>query len=40
MVLDMSFPSENTLDTWLKDAKTNNATASKSWERVRLNVRR
>ncbi|HEY1064386.1 MAG TPA: histidine kinase dimerization/phospho-acceptor domain-containing protein, partial [Candidatus Saccharimonadales bacterium] len=38
MVLDMAFPSESTLDTWLKKAKANNATASKSWERVRLNV--
>lgn len=38
MVLDMSFPSENTLDSWLKDVKTNNATASSSWERVRMNV--
>lgn len=39
MVLDMSFPSEDTLDTWLKDVKQNNATAITSWERVRLNVR-
>ncbi|MDB5169851.1 MAG: hypothetical protein JWN82_247 [Candidatus Saccharibacteria bacterium] len=38
MVLDMAFPSESTLDTWLKNVKTNNATASESWERVRLNV--
>lgn len=38
MVLDMAFPNESTLDTWLKDVKTNNATASSSWERVRLNV--
>ncbi len=39
MVLDMSFPSADTFDTWLKTAKTKNATASMSWERVRLNVR-
>ena len=39
MVLDMSFPSEDTLDKWLKDVKQNNATGSNSWERVRLNVR-
>lgn len=39
MVLDMSFPSEDTLDTWLKDVKHNSATAATSWERVRLNVR-
>lgn len=38
MVMDMSFPSESTLDTWLKDVKANTATASMSWERVRLNV--
>lgn len=39
MVLDMSFPSEDTFDKWLKDVKTRNATATMSWERVRLNVR-
>ncbi len=39
MVLDMSFPSEATFDKWLKTAKTNSATASQAWERVRLNVR-
>jgi len=39
MVLDMSFPSENTFDTWLKEAKSKSATSSSSWERVRLNVR-
>lgn len=39
MVLDMAFPSQDTFDTWLKAAKTKNATAVKSWERVRLNVR-
>ncbi len=38
MVADMSFPSENTFDRWLKDVKSNSATASMSWERVRLNV--
>ncbi len=38
MVMDMSFPSENTLDVWLKDVKANSATASMSWERVKLNV--
>ncbi len=36
-VLDMLFPSEDTLDTWLADKQTKNATASNSWERVRLN---
>ncbi|MGH7194915.1 MAG: sensor histidine kinase, partial [Candidatus Saccharimonadales bacterium] len=39
MVLDMSFPSEDTFDTWLKTVKDKNATATMSWERVRLNVR-
>ncbi|HVV25905.1 MAG TPA: ATP-binding protein [Candidatus Saccharimonadales bacterium] len=39
MVLDMSFPSEDTFDSWLKTAKANSATAVSSWERVRLNVR-
>lgn len=39
MVLDMSFPSNDTFDTWLKAAKEHNATATGSWERVRLNVR-
>lgn len=39
MLLDMSFPSHDTFDTWLKEAKLKSATASKSWERVRLGVR-
>jgi signal transduction histidine kinase len=39
MVLDMSFPSEDTFDTWLKDVKVKSATATMSWERVRLNIR-
>lgn len=39
MVLDMSFPSADTFDHWLKNAKGASATASKTWERVRLNVR-
>ncbi|MBC7546644.1 hypothetical protein H7171_02760 [Candidatus Saccharibacteria bacterium] len=39
MALDMSFPNDDTFDTWLKDAKQNNATSIHSWERVRLNVR-
>jgi len=36
-VLDMSFPSEQTFDTWLAQVREHNATASGSWERVRLN---
>ena len=39
MVLDMAFPSKDTFDTWLKAAKAKNATAAKTWERVRLGVR-
>lgn len=39
MVLDMSFPSASTFDTWLKSVKIDKATATASWERVRLNVR-
>lgn len=38
MVLDMSFPSENTFEHWLKQVKSSSATATMSWERVRLNV--
>lgn len=39
MIMDMSFPSEDTFDIWLKDSKLNKATSSKSWERVRLAIR-
>lgn len=39
MVLDMSFPSNDTFDTWLKSVKVKSATANYAWERVRLNVR-
>ena len=39
MVLDMSFPTEATFDTWLKGVKIKNATAVSAWERVKLNVR-
>jgi signal transduction histidine kinase len=39
MVLDMSFTSTNTFDTWLKKAKIAKATFVGSWERVRLNAR-
>jgi signal transduction histidine kinase len=39
MVLDMSFPSSSTFDSWLKEAKTGKATSTNTWERVRLNVR-
>ncbi len=36
--LDMSFPNDQTFDKWLNEVHGNNATASKLWERVRLNV--
>jgi signal transduction histidine kinase len=39
MVLDMSFPNEETFDSWLKKVKTNKATAQEYWERIKLNVR-
>ncbi len=35
-VLDMSFPSDDTFDAWIKKAKTSTITATKSWERIRL----
>lgn len=38
MAVDMAFPSEETFDAWLKDAKLKNATASSSWERVKLSL--
>lgn len=37
-MLDLSFPSEETLDKWLASAKQNAAVDSKTWERVRLNI--
>jgi signal transduction histidine kinase len=39
LLMDMSFPNEDTFDSWLKASKTNSATSTQSWERVRLNVR-
>jgi signal transduction histidine kinase len=38
-VMDLAFPSADTFDTWLKGAKTHNATASYAWERVKMDVR-
>jgi signal transduction histidine kinase len=37
-VLDMAFPSEQTFDVWLKDVTKTVATATHTWERVRLNA--
>jgi len=39
MLLDMSFPSEDTFDNWLKKSKDSSATSTQTWERVRLEVR-
>jgi signal transduction histidine kinase len=39
MIMDMAFPSADTFDVWLNKAKQNSATATTSWERVKLNVR-
>jgi len=36
-VLDMLFTSDETLDKWLQDVRAHKATATNSWERVRLN---
>ncbi|GAC1392315.1 MAG: hypothetical protein NVSMB46_07870 [Candidatus Saccharimonadales bacterium] len=38
-VLDLSFPSNQTLDSWLKDCQANKLTATTTWERVRLPVK-
>lgn len=37
-LLDMSFPSPNTLDNWLAKSREGSVMATNSWERVRLNV--
>jgi signal transduction histidine kinase len=39
MVMDMSFPSEDTFDSWLKSIKESSTTGNKTWERVRMDVR-
>lgn len=36
--LHMSFSNEDTLDTWLKDSSENRATATHTWEHVKLNI--
>jgi signal transduction histidine kinase len=38
-VMDLAFPSEDTFDMWLKEAKLHSATATRSWERVKMDVR-
>src|SRR5438067_2083246 len=38
-IMDLAFPSEDTFDTWLKEVKVKNATASRAWERVKMDVR-
>jgi signal transduction histidine kinase len=37
-VLDLAFSDDNTLDSWLQDCRANKATASRSWQRVRLKL--
>lgn len=37
-ILDMSFSSTQTFDTWLEQAKANEISTSMSWERVRIDV--
>ncbi len=39
MIMDMSFPSEDTFDVWLKDSKLNTVKSIKNWERVKLSIR-
>lgn len=39
MIMDMAFPSDDTFDAWLKKVQVSSATATNTWERVRLNVR-
>lgn len=38
LVLDLLFSSQDTFDTWLESSKTSKITATKTWERVRLNL--
>ncbi|MEO8784846.1 MAG: ATP-binding protein [Candidatus Saccharimonadales bacterium] len=37
-ILDLAFSDDNTLDSWLQDSRANKATASRSWQRVRLKL--
>lgn len=37
-ILDMSFTNEHTFDRWLEKARADKVTATRTWERVRLNV--
>jgi signal transduction histidine kinase len=37
-ILDMSFPNEQTFDTWLAHVKDKKVTATKTWERVRITL--
>ncbi|MFA5004091.1 MAG: ATP-binding protein [Candidatus Saccharimonadales bacterium] len=37
-MLDMSFASNKTFESWLSDAKQNSVTADQAWERVRLGL--
>lgn len=37
-VLNLSFNTDQTLDAWLSDSRTNTVTASKHWDRVRMTL--
>ncbi len=37
-IMDVAFETADTLDSWLKQVKQESATASKSWERVKLSA--
>lgn len=38
LVLDMLFSNQHTFDTWLERVRSNQVTATRTWERVRLNL--
>jgi signal transduction histidine kinase len=38
MVLDLLFNNQNTFDVWLEQAKASKVTATKTWERVRMDL--
>lgn len=37
-VIDLSFPTDNTLDAWLQQSQSNTVTSSQHWDRIRLNL--
>jgi signal transduction histidine kinase len=38
LILDLLFSDQNTFDSWMESVRGHNVTASKSWERVRMNL--